>query len=181
MSTPKPGTYGPLPGTANYPLTESGGIVLKKTKYGDILIDAEDLHLVEGYTWQAHKVGNGVYARACARKSDQSRVYLHRILTNMPKFFVDHKNGNGLDNRRSNLLVTTISGNSHGFRAKPSTGVSYNKRYDHFRASICVNGKEYYLGAFKTEMQASKIYKRVTRIVYDLEADRALKLLERGK
>jgi len=76
----------------------------------------------------------------------------------------DHINGNGLDNRRSNLRVCTraqnalntgaYSNNKSGFK-----GVSLDYKYKvKWRADIQVNGKQIFLGYFDTKELAYQAY-----------------------
>lgn len=85
---------------------------------------------------------------------------------------IDHKNGNGLDNRRSNLRFCTNAQNQHNQRkwgsrsGKPLSsrykGVSWHRR-GHWRAKIQAQGKRRYLGQFQSEEAAARAYDRAAR------------------
>ena len=78
---------------------------------------------------------------------------------------VDHINGDGLDNRWSNLRQATSSENSQN-RKMPNTnqvgmkGVIRVTRYGttKFEARIRVNGKQLHLGRFETAQEAHAAY-----------------------
>ena len=78
-----------------------------------ILADDADYELLAPYSWHGRPLGNTVYAYArlkgSPRGSGRSKVVaMHRLLMKPdPDMVVHHRNGNGLDNRRSNLQVTT--------------------------------------------------------------------------
>lgn len=96
-------------------------IVLPTVKYGDlvILIDDEDEEFVTSqklYVIFSRKIKN-FYVMTGERK------YLHRLITNAPfGKVVHHKNHNTLDNRKSNLEITTASENGkESFKAYTDT------------------------------------------------------------
>ena len=69
-----------------------------------VLIDDEDAGLIEGYGWCIG--GNGyVIAHIPGSGHVGKKVYLHRLLLGCEgrKPYVDHLDGNPLDNRRSNI------------------------------------------------------------------------------
>lgn len=95
---------------------------------------------------------------------------MHRVILNPPKgFSVDHKNGNGLDNRRSNLRIATASlnganrknqgNNSSGFK-----GVDFKK--GKWRARIAHKKKRYELGFFATKEEAAAMYMQAAQAFF---------------
>ncbi len=77
-----------------------------------ILADNADYPLIRDYQWWISKHANGrLYACAHVPGSGtrlKRRIKMHRLLMQPPpELIVHHKNNNGLDNRRSNLQVTT--------------------------------------------------------------------------
>lgn len=79
-----------------------------------LLIDDEDWPLVRDYSWHAARDKNTYYAMASVRYGPNLKIThrIHRlILAARPGEIVDHINGNGIDNRRSNLRFVTNSEN----------------------------------------------------------------------
>lgn len=91
-----------------------------------ILVDDSDLWILSAYNWWLHKGTTTYYARA---NTDRGRIYLHRyIMSPEEGKVVDHLNGNGLDNRRSNLRVVTLSTNGHNrVKTKYPKGVRFHR------------------------------------------------------
>lgn len=76
-----------------------------------------------------------------------------------PKY-IDHINGNGLDNRRCNLRPATGSQNlgNTGLRNTNTSGyrgVSWNKEKSKWEARISINGKSKFLGYFNDVIEAA--------------------------
>ena len=75
------------------------------------VIDASDASLVQGHYWKAVKNSNG-NQKVCATIDGQT-VYLHRLISEA-QYGIDksrnvyHLDGNGLDNRRANLVVPYV-------------------------------------------------------------------------
>jgi len=103
-------------------------------------------------------------------KKDKN-VYLHRLImgvVNSPCFvYVDHIDHNGLNNSKNNLRITNNSGNSrncHKTLLKTSSrykGVSrhtIHSKLKPWQACIRIDGKNKYLGSFRTEKEAAKAY-----------------------
>lgn len=78
-----------------------------------ILADDADYELLAQYNWHGRKLGNTAYAYARLRSKGRGTgpgkiTSMHRLLMSPdPDMVVHHRNGNGLDNRRANLQVTT--------------------------------------------------------------------------
>ena len=79
---------------------------------------------------------------------------------------VDHINGNSLDNRLSNLRLTTTTENMWNITTAYSTskhgkrGVHFHAQSGKWHAKICTNGKQKFLGVFKTQDEASLAYEQ---------------------
>ncbi|MFF3620002.1 AP2 domain-containing protein [Streptomyces sp. NPDC002467] len=131
------------------------------------LIDVADLPLVSQYTWRPLKGHNGkLYAYAMAGRS---AVYMHRLIAGTPAGLeTDHVNGDGLDNRRSNLRVATCSQNSANTwkprRSDGSTatsrfkGVTWDRSRSKWQAKITVDQHCKSLGRYDSEEEAARAY-----------------------
>lgn len=91
------------------------------------------------------------------------QVYMHRLILNPPNGSdVDHINRNGLDNRRSNLRITTRRQNNANAVRKNHTskfkGVSWNTERKCWVGSGSKDGKRLYLGRFPKEEDAARAY-----------------------
>jgi hypothetical protein len=121
------------------------------------IIDAEDYPLVKDYKWRF----NGRYA-----ETGSKAMYMHRLILDVkepwPKVHTDHINGNGLDNRKSNLRVVTPAQNQHNSKKRIDNTTGYKgvskRRGGGYRAYLFIKGKQIYLGGAKTAEQAAKIY-----------------------
>ena len=86
---------------------------------------------------------------------------MHRVILNAPKGeFVDHINGDPLDNRRENLRLCTKSTNAMNMRkhrgASQYKGVS--KQKGHWRTQIWKDNKKIYSAMTSNERWAAMIY-----------------------
>jgi hypothetical protein len=83
---------------------------------------------------------------------------------NAPKgMIVDHINRNGLDNRKANLRLATISENcrNRGIRKGASSkfkGVHWCNTRKKWLVGIKLNGHRKHLGSFDNEIKAAKAY-----------------------
>lgn len=132
--------------------------ILKTNKGQEILVDAEDIPRLKELTWCIS--GNGY---VMSRTKDHATI-LHRfIIGALNGEYVDHINGNPLDNRKVNLRrcakqqnefnQKVRADNTSGFR-----GVCADKRRGGFRAYISKDKKQYHLGRFDTPEEAAKAY-----------------------
>lgn len=87
-------------------------IYSKKYGYHDAIISIEDFDLVKAYRWVLKKDRNTFYLQA-ASKTSKNNIVLHRLIMKPTgDYIVDHINRNGLDNRRENLRIVSLSLNS---------------------------------------------------------------------
>jgi hypothetical protein len=133
------------------------------TKGHTAVIDAVDVPLVKGLYWCAKVEGNTAYAARNDRSNGKNRmVRMHRVLLDAPdNMEVDHIDGDGLNNRRSNLRLATHTDNMRNRRTQKNNqsgikGVSRSRRS--WIAQIRVNGKNRYLGTFPTAESAHAAY-----------------------
>lgn len=111
-------------------------------------IDSVDWELLKNYKWHVVKYKHSYYA---ATKINGTRVMMHRMLLGCKPYdgiFVDHKNGDGLINRRYNIKKCDILTNNRNRRKScvnttGKTGVYYRKRGNcrQWLAAAMVNGK----------------------------------------
>ena len=140
---------------------------------GYFLFDAEDYELLKKYTWNfvSHKI------RAFSHRTNNIRQYvcLARLLMNCPKgLIVDHINHDLLDNRKSNLRICTKAQSRVRSRLRKDNKTGYigvhqkqllNGDY-RYTADICVNGKQTYLGTYKTPEEAYKVRLEAEKTYY---------------
>ncbi len=146
---------------------------IKLTQGKVAIVDAEDYEFLCQFKWYALKpTGNknfyaarGVYDKVSKKRSIQ---YMHKVLLETSDY-VDHKNRNSLDNRRSNLRSATPSQsrmNSTPKGVSKYMGVSWSKSAGKWCAYCCVHGKKKYIGAYSTEIEAAGAYNEWVRGIY---------------
>ena len=132
------------------------------------LVDSQDYNWLSQFKWRAQKSGkrsDSFYAvRNMTIEKRRTTIQMHRQIMDPPHGLeIDHKNNNGLDNRRCNLRFCTRSqnmANSRGHRRRRSSfkGVSFHKEYKKWRAIITQNKKNQHLGFFRSQVRAAKAY-----------------------
>lgn len=140
------------------------------------ICDWRDYELVKTYCWLL-KAGRSV-KWACTYLTDETgarkRLMMHNlILPPPPGYVVDHINGNGLDNRRSNLRLATIQQNACNtpvYKCKGKTskykGVSYDPINKKWKAAIQVDGHYKTLSRHPTEDEAALAYNEAAKVAY---------------
>lgn len=132
------------------------------------LIDDDDAERVRAFRWRAvwSEKSSTWYAYRSVPKSREGYypAGMHRFLVGaQPGQEVHHDNHDGLDNRRSNLVLCTHLQNTQHRVGLPSrrrsrfNGVSQYAPCG-WSARIRVNGKPTYLGSFPTEEAAALAY-----------------------
>lgn len=89
---------------------------------------------------------------------------MHRVVASTPKGMVtDHINHNKLDNRKSNLRVTTQLLNTNHLKKK-TRGVYWHKASGRWRAVIRKDKVNCHLGLFSSKASAIKAYEEEWKI-----------------
>lgn len=121
---------------------------------------------------------NSLYANMSGTRIAMHRVILERKIGRslLSKEQVDHINGDGLDNRRSNLRIASSTQNHHNCKkldsllGKPTTseykGVRWEPDRKKWRADIRIDGKKVYLGRFDVEIDAANAYDQVANTIF---------------
>ena len=90
---------------------------MKEIKVGELMafVDDDDYALVAARKWYLHR---GARCRTSYAQASGG-VLMHRMILNAPRGMkVDHKNSNGLDNRRENIRLCTSAQNSANSKAR---------------------------------------------------------------
>jgi AP2 domain len=136
-------------------------IPLTKGKFA--LVDDEDYERLAAMgKWQCVGRGKKIYAIKMFWK--KKHVIMHRLIMNASDGLeVDHRNGNGLDNQKSNLRVcgcidngknlSKRSDNTSGFK-----GVNWHKQKSKWRARIQFDFKRIDVGYFDCPIEAARAY-----------------------
>lgn len=150
---------------------------------GEVLVDDEDFENLNQFKWIKTKGGgNTIYAIRTvpyASKSGRYIVRMHRVIMGMcPKDgrIVDHVDGNGLNNCRSNLRITSNSVNCQNQRSRTKKnrtgfiGVTEHKRGKIWRAEIGVNMNRLFLGMFGSPTEAGQAYDKAALFYFGKHA-----------
>jgi hypothetical protein len=101
--------------------------------------------MYKGKTYKAHRL-----------------IWLH-VYGELPDLQIDHIDGNGLNNRISNLrLCTQFQNKLNSGKPKTNTsghkGVSWHKRLQKWQTRCVVDGERTHLGYFTDKEEANKVY-----------------------
>lgn len=152
------------------------------------LVDADDADLVLPYRWHAIDVARSKttgrkpcwYARRALGKHEEPPewftgscskvlVYMHNVVWGGLR--PDHRNGDGLDNRRANLRPADRCDNAHNADGHLGAQVPFKGVWRRLRAGgrfafvaeIQAHSKSMYLGTFDTAQEAALAYDAAAR------------------
>ena len=125
------------------------------------LVDDKDFDELNKRKWCANKRGNTYYA---VTDAGGYLLQMHRHILGLTKGdgkSTDHRNGNGFDNRRSNLRVISHMENMHNRKLSARNtsghaGVYWSKETKKWLTQITINYKTIHLGYFDTILDAVK-------------------------
>jgi hypothetical protein len=130
------------------------------------IVDDIDYPLVAPFNWYAHSAHHTWYAVSrTSRKEDHKVFRMHRFLLGItdPLIKVDHRDHDGLNNRRENLRSCTNAENIRNSRlfirsTSGFKGVSWNAQCRKWSAFIYPEGNSIYLGNFDNPEDAARAY-----------------------
>jgi hypothetical protein len=132
------------------------------------LVDDSDFEMLSKFSWHAHRTDGKVYARrsyAIPGTRKKGKQYMHRLLLSHTPLQIDHIDGDGLNNQRSNLRPVT--GTQNQGNAKARSDNRSGRKGVHRRFSRAKNGnaltwvarcKRRYLGTFGSVEDAAIAY-----------------------
>lgn len=132
---------------------------------GFALVDAADYLLVSQYNWNrsGKRRKDGTFLWYARTTFQQQRFSMHRFIAGAQVGqLVDHRDGDGLNNRRDNLRLCTTQqnmmnqGKTHG--SSRFKGVAWHRASGKWMGVIRHNRKNIYLGLHLTEESAARAY-----------------------
>ena len=143
-------------------------IQLTQGKYA--LVDDEDFEWLNQWKWYYGQSGYAcrqVHQGYIDGKQKQRKIYMHKEILQVKGFFTDHKNGNTLDNRRTNLRAATNQQNQLN-RGKPSNNrTGYKGVYPtwggRWRARLFIHRKGINGGTYDTKEEAATAYNLIAK------------------
>jgi hypothetical protein len=139
-------------------------LIIKSKTYGikECYYDDFDHDLISQYIWCIVPNRKTFYAfsRIKIGYKRYRSIRMHQLF--LSGGHIDHRDGNGLNNQRSNLRIATTQQNTCNVaitkRNKSGYKGVYKTRYNSFIACVRKNGVLYHGGTFKTPVEAAKKY-----------------------
>lgn len=142
-----------------------GTVLVPLTRGFSAMIDTEDATRVGLLSWRVY-----VDKRSCYALTDivtpgkrKITVGMHRFILNPTSGMqVDHRDGDGLNNKRSNIRICSPSQNRQNLHVVRGTsgfkGVGWCRRKRRWRAQIKQDGRSFHCGYFVSELDAANAY-----------------------
>lgn len=136
------------------------------------IVDDADFEELSKYKWCAAKCRHTVYALHRLGQHGYGMLMHRLILDASPDKHVDHKDGDGLNNRRENIRLCSARQNSQARKIKTVgttsrfRGVSWDKTNLLWKSEIKSRGKNYFLGRFAKEKDAARAYDKKARELF---------------
>jgi hypothetical protein len=129
-------------------------IPLTQNKYA--FVDDEDFYFLNQWKWH---YSAGYAERKIYPNGKQTHIQMHRVILKTSSF-VDHKNGDTLDNRKQNLRPATHSTNAMNMRKHRGNSVYKGvcKEKNSYRVQIWKDNKKVFSVMTLNERHAAMIY-----------------------
>lgn len=143
-------------------------VIVPLTQGKAAVIDDEDAARVLAYKWSAYTSRGKWYARRSISGADGKprHLQLHRFIASAPQGTgVDHVDGDGLNNRRSNLRLSSHAQNGANQR-RPKNNTSGYKGVHRAEGRWAAKVGSTYLGVYATPEEAARAYDTAAREIY---------------
>jgi hypothetical protein len=140
--------------------------IVKSRVFGKMIasVDDEDYQRIKDIAWYIDKSKRQFYLKAKIRVNGKLKgISMHRYIMNFPKKGIDHKDGNGLNNKKNNLRICTNKQNSRNSQMPTRNttgfkGVRFAKKEQKYHARVVVNGNMISGGLYTNILRAAKKY-----------------------
>jgi hypothetical protein len=127
------------------------------------LVDDEDFYEMNKHKWY-FSTGYAMFKDGYKKRH---ATQMHRLIMKCPKGFdIDHKNHNGLDNRRENLRICTRQDNMRNRLGKNGGYKGARLVKGRWRSEHTLNKKTVHIGYFDTQIEAAQAYDNKVREIY---------------
>ena len=135
------------------------------------VVSDEDYEELSKHLWHANSGGYAIRAITdLTRKKKQIFMPMHRAILDLPLgngLFVDHIDGDKLNNQRANLRICTTAENMRNRRMQCNNTSGFKGVYVYmetrWRACIGHNDKAIHIGVFDTKEEAYEAYCQAAR------------------
>ena len=134
------------------------------------LVDDADFERINQFKWFARRTKTNWYAVRSVWKGTPPIIYMHRFIMDVAEQ-IDHADGNGLNNQRSNLRpatpsqnhanITRLTQNTSGFR-----GVTRHRKNGKWQAQIKSQKRFLYIGTFDEKEHAALAYDGAAEVFF---------------
>jgi hypothetical protein len=139
---------------------------IKLTQNKFALVSNKDFKYLNQFKWYPDKGGNTYYVvrNSKDKLGKHLKIRMHQeIIGKIIGKEIDHRDGNGLNNQRSNLRICSHSENQHNrskYKCNTSgyKGVSWHRGKLKWSSQIRVNGVLIYLGDYTSKLKAYEAY-----------------------
>lgn len=123
------------------------------------LVDDQDFDFLSQWKWYRHGDGRKGYVQ---RRESGRTISMHRVILGATDGeFVDHRDGDGLNNQRSNLRICNLRDNARNIRKTSNRkssrflGVHFDRARKAFVGQVRVMRKLVWFGRFQAEEEAA--------------------------
>ena len=124
------------------------------------MVDDEDYPILSRFKWRIHTGKHTTYARSSISYEDSNddtkAIFMHRLIMGCKNKMIDHKDGNGLNNQKSNIRYASCAENVYNSKLGRIVGAALDKRHNVWNSFISFNNKKYNIGTFKTQEEAAE-------------------------